>query len=241
MSRVHVFLFSIAFAAGCGGGHSSTTNKELSARDLYETIQKMPKAQIIDVRTPEEFQKGHVEGAMNLNIKGAEFDQQLGTLDKSKPVFVYCLSGVRSGAAVERMLAEGFREVYHMPGGIVEWRASDLPEVGGRADASGMSLAQYEGLLHSDKLVLVDFYADWCAPCKKMKPFLEEIAVELRDKVVLVRVDADANPELCKELKVAALPTLKLYRRGSVVWDHVGYIDEEGVREQVSNAQEPHI
>ena len=96
-----------------------------------------------------------------------------------------------------------------------------------------MSLEQYQSLLHSDKLILVDFYADWCAPCKKMKPYLEKIAVEMADKITVVRIDADENAELCKKLNVTALPVLKLYKNNELVWENEGYIEEESVRKQL--------
>jgi thiol-disulfide isomerase/thioredoxin len=61
---------------------------------------------------------------------------------------------------------------------------------------SGLTKAKYDALLKTDKIVLVDFYADWCGPCKKMKPSIEEIAEEMKDKVVVMRIDADQNPDI---------------------------------------------
>src|SRR5690606_28789779 len=166
------------------------------------------------------------ENALNLNWNGAEFEQQVATLDKSQPVFVYCLSGVRSRDAANKMREEGFEKVVEMPGGMIEWRANNLPETRKKADTQAMSLTQYQALLYAEKLVLVDFYADWCAPCKKMKPYLEKIAVDQADQVILVRMDADENAALCKELNITALPVLKLYKDNQLVWRNEGYIGE---------------
>jgi thioredoxin 1 len=145
---------------------------------------------------------------------------------------VYCLSGGRSGSAADKMRKAGFENVVEMPGGMIEWRANNLPETKISRTAKGMSLEQYQALLPSDKLVLIDFYADWCAPCKKMKPYLERIAVEMADKVTLVRIDADENVELCKKLNVTALPVLKLYKDNELAWENEGYIEEREVKEQ---------
>lgn len=90
-------------------------------------------------------------------------------------------------------------------------------------------MAQYNALLNSNKLVLVDFYADWCAPCKKMKPYLDEISKEMKDKVVVVRIDADANKALAKALKVDALPVLLLYKGKKQIWSYKGYISKAEV------------
>ena len=85
----------------------------------------------------------------------------------------------------------------------MKWRAANLPETTANTTAStGMSKQQFYALLSSDKLVLIDFYADWCAPCKKMKPYLNEFSKDMADKVVVIRINADDNQQLCKELKI---------------------------------------
>jgi thioredoxin 1 len=126
----------------------------------------LPLATVVDVRTPEEFTKGHLQNALNYNWNGSEFQKQVSTLDKSKPVFVYCLSGGRSSAAANQMRSDEFKKVYELSGGIMKWRAVNLPETTTNTIAStGMSKQQFDTLLNSDKLVLIDFYADLCAPC----------------------------------------------------------------------------
>ena len=82
-------------------------------------------------------------------------------------------------------------------------------------------------------VTLVDFYADWCGPCKEMKPYLDKMATEMTDKVVIVRIDADENIELCKTLKIEALPVLKLYKNEKIIWDNLGFIDEASVRKKL--------
>lgn len=233
MSKSILILFIAIILNSCSNGQPKQELSELSATEFLKKINATEDAVIVDVRTPEEFQKGHIQNALNLNWNGSEFEKQLATLDKNKTIFVYCLSGGRSRSAAAKMRKAGFEKVIEMPGGMMEWRAGNLPETKITTTGSGMSLAQYQSLLKSDKLVLVDFYADWCAPCKKMKPYLEKIALEMADKVTLVRIDADENAELCKQLNVTALPVLKLYKSNALVWDNEGYIEEESVRGQL--------
>lgn len=97
------------------------------------------------------------------------------------------------------------------------------------AAGSNLTRKQYDALLKSDKIVLVDFYADWCGPCKMMKPFLEEIAEEMKDKVVVIKIDADQNSALCQELSIEALPTLMVYKKGTMMWHQVGFAPKEEV------------
>jgi thioredoxin len=92
-----------------------------------------------------------------------------------------------------------------------------------------MSLADFQKLTQSDKIVLVDFYADWCAPCKKMKPYLLEIEKEMSANVILVRINADDNQALCKELKIDALPVIQVYQKNQLTWNQTGFVDKATV------------
>ena len=170
---------------------------------------------------------------MNIDWKADDFADKAATLDKGKPVFVYCMSGPRSSAAAEKLQEMGFKNVYEMQGGMMKWRNANLPEIKS-STSTGMSLVQYKELLKSETPVLVDFYAEWCAPCKKMEPYLKKIATEMPDKVKIVRINGDENTELCKTLNVSALPVLKLYKKGKVAWENLGFVTEDEVRKQIS-------
>ncbi len=214
----------------CTNSQSQNTKTNLLASEFSEKIKAMPTVPIIDVRTPEEFSKGHLPNAKNIDWRGNDFDKQVASLDKTKPVFVYCLSGGRSSSAASAMRASGFKEVYELDGGIMKWRGANLPETTANTVAStGMNKQQFEAMLNSDKMVLIDFYADWCAPCLKMKPYLDEITKDMADKVVVMRVNADDNQALCKELQIDALPVLQLYKNKTLTWSNVGFIEKADV------------
>src|SRR5690606_38560904 len=112
----------------CAGGQTKPGEAGLSAVAFSEKIGSTGDVVIVDVRTPEEFAKGHIENALNLNWNGAEFEQQLATLDKTQPVCVYCLSGGRSREEENKMGKEGFKRVVKRPGGIIKWRGNNLPK-----------------------------------------------------------------------------------------------------------------
>ena len=231
-------LLSIALVAilfnSCSSGQTNGIKTNLSATEFADKIKELPTATLIDVRTPDEFSKGHLANANNYDWNGTEFDNQIAPLDKSEPVFVYCLSGGRSSSAANKMRSDGFTQVYEMDGGIMKWRGANLPETTDNAVVSnGMSKQQFDALLISDKLVLIDFYADWCAPCNKMKPYLEEISNNMADKVVVIRINADDNHALCKELKIDALPVLQLYKNKTLSWTNAGFIEKAEVVKQL--------
>lgn len=102
---------------------------QLSAKDFSQKMNNAAHAQVLDVRTPEEFREGYIKGAINIDWQGSDFNSKVTKLDKAKPVFIYCHSGRRSSSAASEMRAMGFKEVYELKDGIMGWQAFDLPVV----------------------------------------------------------------------------------------------------------------
>lgn len=89
-------------------------------------------------------------------------------------------------------------------------------------------------VLHSDKPVLVDFWASWCGPCQMLGPVISEIAEEKGDAVKVGKVNVDEEPELSKEFSVMSIPTLVLFKNGKAEKTSVGYIPKDKVLEFIS-------
>jgi thioredoxin len=209
---------------------SNLSAQNLSPADFQKKMVELPNAPVIDVRTPGEFTQSHLKNAINININDSNFPSLINKFDKSRPVFVYCLSGSRSAYAANYMHSLGFKNIFELSGGIIKWRGAGLPETSGNTvSVAEMSISQFNNLLNTDKLVLVDFYADWCAPCLKMAPFLEDIKKEMSGKVVVVRINADQNKSVVKELNVSALPTLMVYKNKKVIWSNTGFQTKEEI------------
>lgn len=227
-----IILFFVFIVTGSIDAQITKEQKSLTVKEFYQKIDTDKDVQLVDVRTPVEFLNGHLLNAMNIDWKADDFEEKSRALDKSKPVFVYCMSGPRSTAASTKLQEMGFENVYVMEGGMMKWRNADLPEIEKSASA-GMTVEHYNSLLKSETLVLVDFYAEWCAPCRRMEPYLKKIASEMPDKVKIIRINADENTELCKELNVSALPVLKLYKNNNVIWENLGFVEELEVQKQI--------
>lgn len=227
-----IVLFFVFVVTGSIDAQNTKEQKSLPVKEFYKKIDTDKDVQLVDVRTPVEFLNGHLLNAMNIDWKANDFEEKSRALDKSKPVFVYCMSGPRSSAASTKLQEMGFKNVYVMEGGMMKWRNADLPEIE-KSTSAGMTVEHYNSLLKSETLVLVDFYAEWCAPCRKMEPYLKKIASEMPDKVKIIRINADENTELCKELNVSALPVLKLYKNNNVIWENLGFVEETEVRKQI--------
>jgi thioredoxin len=96
-----------------------------------------------------------------------------------------------------------------------------------------MTSDDYQKLITSDKKVLVNFSAVWCAPCQKMKPYILKLQEELKDQIKIVRLDADENKALVDGMKIDGLPTIIVYDNGKEVWRNIGYITEEELRKHL--------
>ncbi len=100
-----------------------------SACDMIQRNRDNPDFIILDVRTREEFNSGHIAGAMLIDIYSPDFKTEVSELDRDKKYLVYCRTARRSADAAKIMQEMGFREVYDMAGGIVRWTASGCPTV----------------------------------------------------------------------------------------------------------------
>lgn len=99
----------------------------LEAPEFKTMLDENPDAQIVDVRTYDEFYSGHIEGAYNIDIMEPGFKAALDTMDRKKPIAVYCLVGQRSLKAYEILIEMKFREIYHLSAGTVAWQREKYP------------------------------------------------------------------------------------------------------------------
>ena len=189
-------------------------------------------AQLVDVRTPGEYKDGHLTKAVNIDYKNAEFTENVNKLDKNKPVFVYCLAGARSAAAAKILHDKGFTEVYDMAGGYIKWTAAgktveSAPAAGASA---GLSSADFQKLVGSQKVVLVDFYAPWCAPCVQMLPTIKKLTGEYKSKANIETILYDENKAIAKELGIEEIPAFLLYKNGKLIQRKNGLMTEAQFR-----------
>lgn len=116
---------AVLLLAGCSTSPTATN------LDAQAFSQKTTESGVItlDVRTPGEFMVGHIQGAINIDVEGLQFETEIAKLDKSATYAVYCHSGRRSGIAVETMSKDGFKSLFNLANGIADWQANNLPLV----------------------------------------------------------------------------------------------------------------
>ncbi len=87
-------------------------------------------------------------------------------------------------------------------------------------------MESFAELIQSEKPVLVDFYADWCGPCKAMEPVVKEVAKATQGKARIVKVNIDKQGHLAQSYNVSAVPTFMVFKNGQLLWRHPGMIDK---------------
>lgn len=210
MPKITLLFFSILFLIACGQDKKGF--EVLDAIQFYQKLENTQNVQLIDVRTQEEYSSSKIGNALNLNYYDSDFEAQLKKLDKDKPLLVYCKSGGRSSGAVAKLLDLGFKEVYELQGGIMAWERANLNTksntVSTQKDA--FTSENLKNILSKNQKVIVNFYASWCIPCKRMKPFMNELEKE-NSNIKIVRIDIDQAKTLGNELKIENVPTVLFY------------------------------
>ncbi|WP_341220373.1 thioredoxin [Polaribacter atrinae] len=96
-------------------------------------------------------------------------------------------------------------------------------------------MSNFTEIINQDKAVLVDFFAEWCGPCKTMSPILKEVKDALGDAVSIVKIDVDKNQSLAAKYQVRGVPTLILYKSGKQVWRQSGVVSKNELITIINN------
>ena len=120
-----LFLICVLSIVSCKQPIKAQT-KIVSIKEMQELI-KNKEVQLIDVRTPKEYNEGFIEKAQNINYFSPTFNSDIETLDKQKPIIVYCKKGGRSAKSAKKLQEAGFVEIYDLEGGITKWKSQGRP------------------------------------------------------------------------------------------------------------------
>ena len=97
---------------------------------------------------------------------------------------------------------------------------------------------EFDEVIKKDKLVVVDFYADWCMPCRFVAPILEKLEKEFDGNVEFAKVNVDENAELARRYNISAIPTLILFYKGKILNSYIGALPENMLRDEIKKALE---
>lgn len=230
------YIYSFIILLGLAACGSSSHTQKLKVQEFYAKFEEAKNPILLDVRTAEEYNAEHIDGAINIDFNKDHFKSELSKLDKTKPVFVYCKSGGRSAKSFMVLKELGFDPIYELRGGINSWKAHEKPVVKGLPVKSAPATnVDFKTALAGDKLVMVDFTAVWCGPCQKMKPSIHKLRDEMYEEIVITEVDVDRRKDLASTYRIAAMPTLVFFLNGKEVSRSVGYLTEPQLRNLIKD------
>ncbi len=93
----------------------------------------------------------------------------------------------------------------------------------------------FKDMLKSRPLILVDFYAEWCGPCKMLSPIIEKVKSKVGDKATIIKVDVDKNQAALAAYEIMGVPTLILFKNGKIVWRQSGVVQEHTLTELINS------
>ncbi len=224
MKIISAFSLSLLIMA-CGNGPSS----KIDAKDLSTKAQEA-NVQILDIRTADEFKANHIEKSINIDIQSPKFDSLISIFYSSLPVYIVANDDQAADKGVTRMNILGFRDAKALKGGVQAWKeagfelVAEKPKVVYESDTIPFLKARM-----GSKLVMVDFNATWCKPCKMLEPTVEKIHDERAADVIVYSIDTDENPELAQEYNANQIPLLVFIKNGKEVYRTLGVQPEENL------------
>ncbi len=98
-------------------------------------------------------------------------------------------------------------------------------------------MENFNDIINSEQLTLVDFFATWCGPCKMMHPVLEQLKDEMGDSIRIIKIDVDKNNSLAMNYRVQSVPTLMLFRKGEMLWRQSGALPLSALKKVIEQFQ----
>ena len=122
--RIFIILSAVVFTSACAQQKEEAAVVRHVAADEFKAVIENGEGQLIDIRTPREYQMGHIPGASTIDFYSSSYSSELAKLDKSKPIYIYCRSGSRTSKSVALLKSLGFTEIVNLKHGLIDWQRS---------------------------------------------------------------------------------------------------------------------
>lgn len=219
--KKYIFIIGV-FISAC-----SAPNSKISVEDLADEISD-PNVQILDVRDTASFNKGFIARSTNIDLAHPKFDSLVSKFYSSLPVYIVAANEEQGATAVTRMNILGYRQAQYLEKGIGAWQsAGNSLETFKPKRIYESDTIPFTEARKGSKLVMVDFNAEWCKPCKMLEPAVKKAHDELADDVIVYSINIDEHKEYIQEYDASSIPLLVFIKNGVVLHRSLGLISEE--------------
>jgi thioredoxin 1 len=223
-----VFVLLLAFSS-C----KNSTSGKLGV-DAFNQIASNSNAQIIDLRPKADFDSGHIVNAASFVPNSPELDSYIDLLYKDVPVCVVGGSQTDNTNLIEKLKSKGFKSINELEGGMATWTEAKLPiQKTLPKKIYPNDTISFDDAIKGDKLVMVDFNATWCKPCKMMQPSIDRVHDERSDEVIVYSIDVDQFPQYNEKYQIKSIPLVMLFKNGKTLHRSEGLLEESKINELI--------
>lgn len=229
VSMFKPLVIAVLLLASC----KSNTSGKLGL-DAFNQIASNNNAQIIDLRPQAEFDSGHIVNAASFVPNSPELDAYIDLLYKDVPV---CLLGGNqddNSKLIEKLKSKGFKNINELDGGMSAWINAKLPiQKTLPKKIYPNDTIKFDDAINGGKLVMVDFNATWCKPCKMMQPSIDRVHDDRSSEVIVYSIDVDEFPQYNEKYQIKSIPLVLLFKNGKLLHRSEGLLEESKINELI--------
>ncbi len=202
--------------------------------EAFNQIASNNNAQIIDLRPKAEFDSGHIVNAASFVPNSPELDNYIDLLYKDVPVCLIGGNQDNNNKLIETLKSKGFKNINELEGGMSAWINAKLPvQKTLPKKIYPNDTIKFDDAINGDKLVMVDFNATWCKPCKMMQPSIDRVHDERSSEVIVYSIDVDEFPQYNEKYQIKSIPLVMLFKNGKLLHRSEGLLEESKINELI--------
>ena len=214
-------LVAVVLLTACTNGGSSKIEAE-----AFHSLMVNEKPQLLDCRSSVAYDQGHIPGAVNIDVNGKTNQSIIDALYKDVTVYYYGEEAV-CDQLKQILLRNGVKQVVQIAGGYDKWLSA-------KYDVASTPVVKlypndtipFAKAIMGDKLVLVDFNATWCKPCRMMQPSIDKIREQRPDDVIVYSIDIDKEPSYNAQYQISNIPLVLMFKKGKQLHRSEGFLEE---------------
>lgn len=219
----------LVFMAAC---QNQNGNSLLELNDFKAKVGES-NAQVIDVRSEDEYKRAHIPNAINVASNDA-YNNVPNSFYPDLPTYIYGLTEMDATMAAQKLHALNFKDLYILKGGFGEWKGAGLPvETPKEKKIYENDTIPFEVARNGSKLVVADFNAVWCKPCKMLEPYIHRLRDNRSDEVIVYSIDTDKRKDLMEEYQAYSIPLVLFMKNNKILYRSEGYMEETALNRLV--------